>query len=315
MDDRGWSDIAYQIAVDQSGRAWTLRGLRTQSGANGNNDLNERYGAILLVLVTGEQPSSAMKATVRGVIADFRRAFPRGLAIRPHSAVRPDGTDCPGPAARAALARGDFTPNSNPEDEMTPAQMQELKNFIEQRVKAYSDRNAVNLRQQLVAVKSALARIEAEVDGVAPTEPTDPTEPEIPDVPPPAEDPGQPAEPGDPADPAVPTRLTRAGPGGPGGPAAANELTPAPTSSRYYAEPQPRRRPVGAAARYGPARCGACSLYAARWLRLVRLRLGGQPPVVTPAAGVAEYRGVRERFRKLLVLNLTLELSREVSFP
>jgi hypothetical protein len=24
MDDRGWSDIAYQIAVDQAGRAWTL---------------------------------------------------------------------------------------------------------------------------------------------------------------------------------------------------------------------------------------------------------------------------------------------------
>ena len=44
MDTRGWSDIAYQVAVDQSGRAWTLRGLRTQSGANGNNDVNERYG-------------------------------------------------------------------------------------------------------------------------------------------------------------------------------------------------------------------------------------------------------------------------------
>ncbi|HEY9418130.1 MAG TPA: hypothetical protein VIQ30_25500, partial [Pseudonocardia sp.] len=27
MDGRGWSDIAYQVAVDQAGRAWTLRGL------------------------------------------------------------------------------------------------------------------------------------------------------------------------------------------------------------------------------------------------------------------------------------------------
>jgi hypothetical protein len=112
MDNRGWSDIAYQVAVDQAGRAWTLRGLRTQSGANGNADLNERYGAILLVLVAGEQPSAAMKATTRGVIADFRKIYPNGTAIRPHSAVRPDGTDCPGDAARAAIARGDFTPGA-----------------------------------------------------------------------------------------------------------------------------------------------------------------------------------------------------------
>ena len=112
MDTRGWSDIAYQVAVDNAGRAWTLRGLRTQSGANGNNDLNERYGAILLVLIAGEQPSAAMSATVRGVIADFRKIYPKGTAIKPHSAVRPDGTDCPGDAARAAIARGAFTPKA-----------------------------------------------------------------------------------------------------------------------------------------------------------------------------------------------------------
>lgn len=156
MDDRGWSDIAYQVAVDQAGRAWTLRGLRVQSGANGNNDLNERYGAVLLILVTGEQPTAAMKATTRGVIADFRRIFPGGTAIRPHSAVRPDGTDCPGPAARAAIARGDFTPTSS-EDDMTPAQMQELKNFIEARSQAYALWVHRQLRRDLSAVVKAYA--------------------------------------------------------------------------------------------------------------------------------------------------------------
>ncbi|TDD26550.1 hypothetical protein E1218_13120 [Kribbella turkmenica] len=166
MDDRGWSDIAYQVAVDQAGRAWALRGLRVQSGANGNADLNERYGAILLVLVTGEQPTAAMKATTRGVIADFRRIFPRGTAIRPHSAVRPDGTDCPGPAARAAIARGDFTPTS--EDVMTPAQMQELKNFIEARSQAYALWVHKALRRDLSAVVQAYAldikKYEAQTD-------------------------------------------------------------------------------------------------------------------------------------------------------
>ncbi|MEV0792077.1 peptidoglycan recognition family protein [Kribbella sp. NPDC050459] len=157
MDTRGWSDIAYQVAVDQAGRAWTLRGLRTQSGANGDTDVNERYGAILLILVTGEQPSAAMKATTRAVIADFRRIYPRGTAIRPHSAVRPEPTDCPGDPARAAIARGEFTPGHSEDDDMTPAQMQELKNFIEARTQAYALWVHKQLRRDLSAVVKAYA--------------------------------------------------------------------------------------------------------------------------------------------------------------
>ncbi|TCO52140.1 N-acetylmuramoyl-L-alanine amidase [Kribbella antiqua] len=142
MDERGWSDIAYQVAVDQAGRAWTLRGLRTQSGANGNNDLNERYGAILLVLVTGEQPTAAMKATTRAVIADFRKIFPRGTAIRPHSAVRPAGTDCPGDAARAAIARGDFTPRAPEEDYMSTPEAKAQLDRIEKLLAALATAEA-----------------------------------------------------------------------------------------------------------------------------------------------------------------------------
>lgn len=166
MDDRGWSDIAYQVAVDQAGRAWTLRGLETQSGANGDNDVNERFGAILLILAPGEEPTEAMVDAVREVIADFRDLYPDGVRILPHGAVRPEPTDCPGPAARAAIARGDFDPDHHidQEDAMSPDQMQELKNFIEQRVKAYSDRNATNLRQQLSPLKRKLDIIDDQVD-------------------------------------------------------------------------------------------------------------------------------------------------------
>ena len=110
MDDRGWSDIAYQVAVDQAGRAWTLRGMHEQSGANGNNDVNERFGAILLVVGTGEAPSPALIATTREVIRDFREIYPDGTAIKPHSAVRPAGTDCPGDAVRALIESGAFEP-------------------------------------------------------------------------------------------------------------------------------------------------------------------------------------------------------------
>jgi hypothetical protein len=112
MDDRGWSDIAYQVAVDQAGRAWTLRGLLTQSGANGNEEVNEEYGAILLILGTGEDPTPEMIETTRGVVADFRKIYEEGTAIRPHSAVRPDGTDCPGDEVRALIEAGAFEPGS-----------------------------------------------------------------------------------------------------------------------------------------------------------------------------------------------------------
>jgi hypothetical protein len=129
MDDRGWSDIAYQVAVDQAGRAWTLRGLRTQSGANGNNEVNEEYGAILLVVGTGEEPTPELIATTRAVVADFRELYDGGTAIRPHSAVRPSGTDCPGDKVRALIEAGAFEPGHTTSGEdwfdmATPAQIE-----------------------------------------------------------------------------------------------------------------------------------------------------------------------------------------------
>lgn len=139
MDDRGWSDIAYQVAIDQAGRAWILRGLTIRSGANGDGTVNRQYGAILLVLAPGEKPSAAMQATARGVVTDFRRWFPAGRLLKGHRDVRPGGTpdqpstDCPGPLAYAALKDGAFTPGSplpdNPSkdwfDMATPEQIEE----------------------------------------------------------------------------------------------------------------------------------------------------------------------------------------------
>ncbi len=192
MDSHGWSDIAYQVAVDQAGRAWTLRGLRTQSGANGNNDLNERYGAILLVLVTGEQPSAALKATTRAVIADFRKLYPRGSAIRPHSAVRPGGTDCPGPAARAALARGEFTPG-HVEDDLPYTQAQ-LRAMMQAEIEEYMKRFWAAPTGTGTALRKQLNRIEASVSRAAISEENGLDQPLVPDAPP-TPDPESSAEP------------------------------------------------------------------------------------------------------------------------
>lgn len=143
MDTRDWSDIAYQVAVDQAGRAWTLRGLRTQSGANGDTDVNERYGAILLVLAPGEEPTEAMADTVREVVADLRELYPHCEKILPHGAVRPEPTDCPGPAARAAIARGDFNPGTPQEDDVQDTDIEKIAErvmtLLEPRLKAYAE--------------------------------------------------------------------------------------------------------------------------------------------------------------------------------
>lgn len=114
---KGWSDIGYQVAVDQDGNRYDLRGLATQSGANGDEDVNERFGAVLLILAPGEQPSAAMVAEVRQVIADHRALFPRSTKIVGHSDIRPEPTACPGPAALAAIRAGKFEPT---EDTMKP---------------------------------------------------------------------------------------------------------------------------------------------------------------------------------------------------
>ncbi|MEV6413838.1 peptidoglycan recognition family protein [Kribbella sp. NPDC051718] len=144
---RGWSDIAYQVAVDQWGRAWTLRGLRTQSGANGDNSVNETYGAVLLVLVQGEEPTEAMKATVREVMADYDRLYPNWAHVVGHGDIRPHGgTDCPGPAAKAALKRGEFFPRpstptpTTPEDNMANWTEDELRKINREEQEKYAKR-------------------------------------------------------------------------------------------------------------------------------------------------------------------------------
>lgn len=110
METHGWSDIAYQLAVDQRGNVYRLRGLRTQSGANGDTEQNETYGAFLLVLAIGEKPTPAMVAATQRRIARFREVFPKGTRIVGHQDIRPEPTSCPGPAVMGLIHAGRFRP-------------------------------------------------------------------------------------------------------------------------------------------------------------------------------------------------------------
>lgn len=110
MDDRGWSDIAYQEAVDQQGNVYTLRGLRNRSAANGDERLNSTHGAILLVLGEGEMPSPAMVRAVRARVARHRVLFPRSDHVDGHGDLK--ATTCPGPIVQAMIDAGDFEPRT-----------------------------------------------------------------------------------------------------------------------------------------------------------------------------------------------------------
>lgn len=110
MDVRGWSDIAYQEAFAQDGSRYQLRGIRHRSGANGDEDVNERFGAFLLVLAIGEKPSPAMIAQVRLRVLRFRHVFRGALRVVGHQDVRPEPTACPGPIVEDMIRRRLFEP-------------------------------------------------------------------------------------------------------------------------------------------------------------------------------------------------------------
>lgn len=137
MDGHGWSDIAYQVAVDQDGNRWNLRGLDTQSAANGDADVNDEFGAVLLILAPGEEPTPKMIREVRRVVVDHRRLFRKSDALLGHSEVRPEPTSCPGPIVQRHLELGTFEPVPEARDLMR-----------------------VDLAKAIAAVKTALVRAE-----------------------------------------------------------------------------------------------------------------------------------------------------------
>src|SRR5699024_10148034 len=59
-----YTDIAYNLAVDQSGNVWELRGVDRQSGANGGTVSNRRGQSILVLIGNNEAPSSAALAGI-----------------------------------------------------------------------------------------------------------------------------------------------------------------------------------------------------------------------------------------------------------
>ena len=91
----GWKDIAYNVAVDQAGRLWVLRGISRQSGANGTATANRQYGAILALVGNDEDPTPELIAGIQYAVRLYDVRYPGKIKrVAPHSAFVK--TSCPG---------------------------------------------------------------------------------------------------------------------------------------------------------------------------------------------------------------------------
>lgn len=125
-----WSDIAYNVAVDQLGDEWELRGLDHYSGANGTTYLNHRYLAVFFIIGEGQEPSPEMIAGGARAIARILKKYPRAGRLVGHGQIRPGGTDCPGPFINEALRSGAFSPKEDDDvtkEEVVEALLSELR--------------------------------------------------------------------------------------------------------------------------------------------------------------------------------------------
>lgn len=112
VNNRGYSDAAYNVAVDVRGHIWDVRGLSRISAANDErSDANLRYAAILFLIGRHEKPSAAMMTAGREVVRVWRSRHPGATKVRPHSDVSSDGTACPGDHLRAAITSGQLEPD------------------------------------------------------------------------------------------------------------------------------------------------------------------------------------------------------------
>lgn len=117
---RGWTDIAYSLAVDQAGRVWDLRGLRFRSAANGDQAVNRTWVAVLALVGPGEKPTAAMVEGFREARALVLDVFPDALAVVGHKDVRAAGTDCPGPSLMDLIEDGVLAQDPSPVPPVAP---------------------------------------------------------------------------------------------------------------------------------------------------------------------------------------------------
>ena len=108
----GWADIAYNLAVDQSGNVWELRGIDRQSGANGGTKSNRSGQAILVLVGNNETPTAECIAGIKDAVARIRKQHPKAKTIRGHQQSPDASTACPGAHLMRLVRAGGLEPGS-----------------------------------------------------------------------------------------------------------------------------------------------------------------------------------------------------------
>lgn len=109
----GWADIAYNLAVDQKGNVWELRGVDKQSGANGGTKSNRHGQAILVLVGNNEKPTAACIRGIQDAIQRIRKEHPKATTIRGHKQSPDASTECPGSHLMKLVRSGALEPGSS----------------------------------------------------------------------------------------------------------------------------------------------------------------------------------------------------------
>lgn len=127
VNTRGWSDIGYNMAIDQAGRVWDLRGLGrvgAHAASASNPDANHEWMGVLLILGDRERLSAEMIRACQDFTHDvFLPRWPGRTRDTGHGrapGVPGAKTSCPGPFAAELIV--DDQLNRKPlEDDMPTA--------------------------------------------------------------------------------------------------------------------------------------------------------------------------------------------------
>lgn len=120
-DGRGWSDIAYNAAIDQAGRVFPLRGPNYRSAANGNEKTNRAYLAVTFLIGVGDTPTPAAVQAFRGLRQQLLQKYPHATAVVGHRDLY--STACPGDPLYAKLGELKTSPAQEDDDMPTSAEV------------------------------------------------------------------------------------------------------------------------------------------------------------------------------------------------
>jgi hypothetical protein len=107
IEEKGWLDVAYSHVLCGHGYVFVGRGFGARSAANGTKDANDRYFAVCFLgddSAGRSDVTPAARGALRALIAEYRRRYPGGREVRPHSDFV--ATACPGDELRAFIKLG-----------------------------------------------------------------------------------------------------------------------------------------------------------------------------------------------------------------